>query len=44
MPLTLRIAIAAAIVLFLGGATWLMLGRGHALLIDLAAAVRTLCL
>lgn len=44
MPLALRIAIMTGIALLLGGATWLMLARGPALLIDLAAAVKALCL
>lgn len=45
MPLHLRIAIFAGIGLLCAGATYLMLARGDAMLIDLsAAAARLLCL
>jgi hypothetical protein len=40
----MRIAIIAGIGVICAGAAWLMLTRGNAMLIDLAAAVRMLCL
>jgi hypothetical protein len=45
MPLALRISIITAIGLICAGATYLMLARGNAMLIDLsAAAARIFCL
>ncbi len=38
MPLTARIAIIASLGLLLGGAAFLMLARGPAILIDLSAS------
>jgi hypothetical protein len=44
MPIAARITIIASLTLICGGAAYLMLTRGPALLIDLsAAAVRILC-
>lgn len=45
MPLAARIIIISSVTLLCAGATYLMLARGPALLIDLsAAASRVLCL
>ena len=43
MPIAARITIIASLTLICGGAVYLMLTRGPALLIDLSAAARVLC-
>jgi hypothetical protein len=44
LPLAARLTIIASLTLICGGAVFLMAIRGPALLIDLSAAARVLCL